>query len=574
MTDIPHDIEAYHVQHLPIIKAYADQLGLVGLINHYVPTEMEVDAGTIVLGLVVDTLSGRSPLYRLEEFFGAQDTELLLGKTLPPQAFNDDHVGRVLDRLYDFGTMKLFTACAVRAAAQFGLDGRYVHFDTTSKSVYGDYRIDDARDVPFTLTYGHSKDKRPDLKQFVLSTLCVDRAVPIWGKPEDGNASDKSINTTILSEISQIMGRYGVAPGAYIYIADSAMVTETNLASLGETLFISRLPATYSECARVIEAAVSAESWQEVGVLAQTKPTKHRPAASYKVWEDTVTLYGTTYRAVVVHSSSQDKRRQKRLEREVKASRATLEAAVREATKQTYFCHADAAAAAERMRALASVYHRVEVEVEERPTYGPGRPSATKPRTVKALHYGLQVTIHDKPEVMARKTQEAGCFVLLSNVPSEGDMAHSARDVLSAYKEQHGIEQNYGFLKDPLIVNSLFLEKPERIEALGMVLLLALLIWRVMERSLRQYVETTGTTLAGWDHKPTDRPTAFMMMTKFSRVMVLKVGAMRQLTRPLSGHQQQYLTALGVSPVYFTLPSADKGRVWPRPVRHVSRNAS
>jgi hypothetical protein len=41
------------------------------------------------------------------------------------------------------------------------------------------------------VTYGYSKDRRPDLKQFVLSTLCVDRAVPIWGKPEDGNASDR-----------------------------------------------------------------------------------------------------------------------------------------------------------------------------------------------------------------------------------------------------------------------------------------------------------------------------------------------------------------------------------------------
>jgi hypothetical protein len=105
MTDLSHAIEAYHVQHVPIIKAYADQLGLVGLIYHDVRTEMEVDAGTIVLGLVVDTLSSRSPLYRLEEFFGDQDTALLLGKALSPQAFHDDHLGRVLDRLYDFGTI-------------------------------------------------------------------------------------------------------------------------------------------------------------------------------------------------------------------------------------------------------------------------------------------------------------------------------------------------------------------------------------------------------------------------------------------------------------------------------------
>src|SRR4029453_9726379 len=122
MQDIPPASEVYPVHHLPIIKAYADQLGLVGLINHDVPTEMEVDAGTVVLGLVWDTLSGRSPLYRLEEFFAHQDTELLFGKALPPHAFTDDTVGRVLDRLYDFGTMRLFTACAVRATMRFSLE--------------------------------------------------------------------------------------------------------------------------------------------------------------------------------------------------------------------------------------------------------------------------------------------------------------------------------------------------------------------------------------------------------------------------------------------------------------------
>src|SRR5262249_8421682 len=132
MPDLPAAIEVYPVHHLPIIKAYADQLGLVGLINHYVPTEMDVDAGTVVLGLVMDTLSGRSPLYRLEEFFAHQDTELLLGKAVPPHAFNDDTLGRVLDRLYDFGTMRLFTASAVRPSMPSGLQRPSVHSATPS----------------------------------------------------------------------------------------------------------------------------------------------------------------------------------------------------------------------------------------------------------------------------------------------------------------------------------------------------------------------------------------------------------------------------------------------------------
>jgi transposase len=549
-------IEVYPVHHLPIIKAYADQLGLVSLINHYVPTEMEVDAGTVVLALVLDTLSGRSPLYRWEEFFAQQDTALLLGTPVPPQALNDDAVGRVLDRLYDFGTMRLFTACAVRAATRFGLERRYVHFDTTSRSVWGDYQYAETQDLPFQVTDGYSKDKRPDLKQFILSTLCVDRAVPIWGKLDDGNASDKTLNTTLLSELARLLADYGGRPGAYIYIADSALVTEDNLRALRDTFFITRLPATYSECGRLIEETVARNQWEEVGVLAQTPPTKHRPGTFYKVAEGSVTLYGKPYRAVVVHSSSQDQRRQQHLERESQASSAPLEATAREAVRQEYFCHADAAAAAATLRALPSAYHWVEVEVQERPKYGPGRPSSTPPRVVKALRYALQVTLHERAEVIARKRQEAGCFVLLTNVPTVGEMAHRARAVLQAYKEQHGIEQNYGFLKDPLIVNSLFLKKPERIEALGLVLLLALLVWRLVERTLRVHVETTGNPLTGWDKKTTQKPTAFMMMTKFSAVIVLKVGSQRQLAQPLSPIQQQYLLALGIPATYFTVPQS------------------
>ena len=255
---------------------------------------------------------------------------------------------------------------------------------------------------------------------------------------------------------------------------------------------------------------------------------------------------------MVVHSRSHDQRRQKHLERELQASYATLEATVRAAAHQEYFCHADAEAAAAKLRAQPSPYHGVTVRVEERPKYGPGRPSQKQPRVVKALRYGLQVTLHERTEVIARKMQETGCFVLLTNVPTEGEMAHSAGEILRAYKEQHGVEQNFAFLKDPIIVNSLFLKKSERMEALGFILLLALLLWCLLERALRVHVETTGSPLPGWDKKETQKPTAFMMMTKFAAVMVLKVGDQRQLVQPLSTVQQQYLLALGVPATYFT----------------------
>ena len=227
---------------------------------------------------------------------------------------------------------------------------------------------------------------------------------------------------------------------------------------------------------------------------------------------------------------------------------------MREATHQAYVCHADAAAAAATLRALQSAYHGVPGDSEERPPYGPGRPRRTPPRRVTAWRYGLQVTLHERSAVIARQTQETGCFVLLTPVPPAGEMAHTARDGLRAYQEQHGSEQNLGFLQAPLLVNSLFVKTPERIAALGLVLWLALLLWRLGERTLRVHVETTETPLTGWDKKATQPPTACMRMTKFAAVRVIKGGSQRQLARPRSTVQQPYLRALGVPATYCTMP--------------------
>ena len=124
-------------------------------------------------------------------------------------------------------------------------------------------------------------------------------------------------------------------------------------------------------------------------------------------------------------------------------------------------------------------------------------------------------------------------------------------DILRIYKEQHGIEKNFGFLKDPLIVNDLFLKKTERIEALGFILVISLLIWRLVERCLRGYIKEKNITITGWDKKQTGRPTTFMMTTKFCSVHTLKKGDIRWLSRKISDVQRQYLDALGLSEEIF-----------------------
>jgi transposase len=148
---------------------------------------------------------------------------------------------------------------------------------------------------------------------------------------------------------------------------------------------------------------------------------------------------------------------------------------------------------------------------------------------------------------------EAGCFVLLTNLVHQ-QQDWSALELLTLYKSQIGIEKNFSFLKGPAIVNSIFLKKAERIEVLGLVLLVSLLIWRLMERSMRQYVESNDCELTGWIRRLTRKPTAFMMTTKFASVLVISVGHHRQLAKPLKDYQLEYLKALGVTPEIFTSP--------------------
>ncbi len=227
MKNMP-DIDGFTVQHLPIVTAYAQKIGIVEIINTLVPTQMDIDAGTVILGMVLDTLTGRNPLYKLNKYFEHQDTQLLLGKKVDPLKFSDHTVGRVLDRIHDCGAMKVLSQVSLQALKQFDIDRSHLSFDTTSVSVHGDYSLYSAENNnsdTMNIVHGHSKDHRPDLKQFLVKMLCVDRTIPVFGQTEDGNASDKVINNKVLSSISKYMKENRIKKEGFIYIADSAMGT-------------------------------------------------------------------------------------------------------------------------------------------------------------------------------------------------------------------------------------------------------------------------------------------------------------------------------------------------------------
>lgn len=543
------------VQFLPIIKEYARRINLVDTINQMVDTEMDLQPGPVVLGMVLDTLSGRSPLYRLQDFLDEKDIELVLGDAVSIDQFTDHNIGRALDKIYETGTQKIFGQLSQNAVNGFQIKPTGAHYDTTSVSVYGDYAM---TDEPFEITYGHSKDKRPDLKQFLVEMLCVDRNIPLFGGTRDGNASDKTLNNELLTTISKHMANHGICENAFVYVADSAFVTEDNLKKAGaKTKFISRLPATYKECSRAIRDAVQAEEWVDIGVLAETDDTQKRPAAHYKAFETTVALYGTLFRAIVIHSSAHDKRRHKKIDRVVNKNKKTLAQQIQKILAQPYYCEADARAAVEKLCRLPNKtdLFTISATIDKKPKYPRGRPKKGEKRVPQKFEYGITPVLQMDTKKVEILRKEAGCFVLLSNLMSHSEKSEwCGEDLLRLYKNQSGIEQNFGFLKDPVIINSVFLKKNSRIEVLGMILLISLLIWRLIERSMRLYIKENETTMTGWVRRRTKRPTSFMMSTKFHTVLVIKRGNQRQLAKPLKPVHLEYLKALDVRPEVFVTP--------------------
>jgi len=548
------DSTMLRVDHIPAVARMCHRLGLIDLINESIPCNTDVDLGTLVTGMVCDTLSGRSPLYKVEDFIAEQDTELLFGTPIDPHNFNDDALGGALDRIHKKGTLKLFTEVSLKAATVFELNTTQCSFDTTSVNVWGDYNNSQPDKKAPHITYGYSKDKRADLKQFMVSMLCVEGNIPISGKMQDGNSGDEKLNNEELQRITRLLKPLGENIGDCIYVADCKLITTDNLKRLLDILFISRLPATFKEHDRVIGQAIDADQWEKLGVLAETpSPSINRQRSSYKAHESQITIEEVDYRAIVIQTDELDKRRTKAIERKRLKGITLTKKAIKAAEKTTYHCPHDAAKALETItRKNKNSHWHITGTVEQTPVYAPGRAPANGQRKIVGTKYRHRLQPEENTHLYQQKLKKAGCFVMITNTAKD---KMSASEVLKTYKEQYGVEKNFSFLKEPLIANNTFLKTPSRIDALTFILLVSLMIWNLMQRELRKSDQVSAGKLKDLNKRPTKRPTSYLMMSQLSGSCIIKYGNQRFL--PRNGLKEQalhYLKALGFDETIYTTP--------------------
>lgn len=81
--------------------------------------------------------------------------------------------------------------------------------------------------------------------------------------------------------------------------------------------------------------------------------------------------------------------------------------------------------------------------------------------------------------------------MLITNI-SDKEL-YPAPKVLSEYKNQATIELRFKAIKDPEFVGATYGKKPERLEALAYVVLMAVLVRSVIERRMRRSVREKGS---------------------------------------------------------------------------------
>ncbi len=526
------------LDHLGIVAAVCREIGLAEWLDAQDErTHERVSVGTAAVAMILNGLGfSNRRLYLVPQFFATKPVEHLLGPGITAEDLSDDCLGRALDWLYAHDPTTLFAGIALRARQRFGISARQVHVDTTSFSVSGAYAAEapdetatdgadgaaegdlDARVV--AITYGYSRDRRADLKQWMLALATTrDGDVPLFLRPLDGNSSDQvSLVAAVEALADQLRGPDATdATDAAdqrerpLFVADGGLYSEAAMARLNAAGidWVSRVPATLKAAQTALERRDDA-AWQ-TSADAQTR-----------WWSQELDLPPGRERWVVVRTRSGERQARATLERQASKAHEQWRKRLWHLSNRPFACEADARAAlAQETKTLPAWLHLQPVQLRVEPHYGQrGRPRPDAVPTSQDVFITTTCVVDD--EQLAQAVERAASFIVATNVLDAAQLADE--ELIAIYKDQHSVERGFAFLKDPLfLASSVFLKKPERIMALSLIMVLCLLVYRLAERRLRAQLSATGQTIPDQVKKPTNRPTMRWVFQCFEGVELLHI---------------------------------------------------
>jgi transposase len=490
------ELHSERVDALPIVNHFVGRVGLDDALSTHVPADDRrlrlapaAALGVVVRNLIVE----HEPVYALAEWASPYDPTLLGLAPGEVGLFNDDRVGRSLDRLFDADRATLLTTVVLRAVRAFRIDCSELHNDSTSVTFAGNYRQADGRPrggkPTASITFGYNKDHRPDLRQLVwILTVSADGAVPLAHRVVSGNTTDDVTHVATWDELSSLVGCKD-----FVYVADSKLCTRAAMDHIDTAggRFVTVLPRTRRE-----DAWFKDWIWRNraewVETLTVPARRRHQPPELMSVFESPLGS-AEGYRIIWIHSTAKKARdataRAARIER---AERDLTELAERvggpkSRIKTRVAVHDAAQAILAETNTIEFFDVCVFEEHDKRYTANhPGTPAArtTFRQTRRSL---FRITWKLRPHAVRRAAASDGCWPLITNDP-----ALTPAEILTAYRYQPHLERRHHCLKGAQSVTPVHLHNPARIEALLCCHFLALLIHALIERQIRAAMINAG----------------------------------------------------------------------------------
>jgi transposase len=485
-------VKVERIDHLGIVGGVIQDLGIIEMIDSRISPDKreEITTGEAIAGMIINGLGfSDRPMTLTPQFFEGKALDALIREGITPDMLNRFKLGRSLDDVYSYGCDLLFSEVALGVCQKEGIDLRFNSLDTTSFSLIGDYDPDpDEHGV--LVTYGYSKAKRPDLKQVILELMVSqDGGIPFMSKSHDGNASD---NNVFKERCEGLIKEFSASEMPRYLIADSKLYTSENASNLAKLPFITRIPGNLKVVDEVIEQCLDIGNWQalnEEGCKYQRLDLCH---------------YGIGQRWLVVYSESAYHRAIKTLAKSQAKEGEKVSKQLFHLQAQRFESEESARKALDKIVQKLNYHELCDVKLTQHVRYASrGKPKVDSP--IKGIEWQISGTVVPDDAKLSAKQHHEACFVVGTSIP---DKDLSDQDVIKGYKGQGAVERGFSFLKSPVFfVSSLFVKKPSRIEGLLMVMTLALLVYSVAQRRMRNRLATLVDTIPNQINQPTSRPT-------------------------------------------------------------------
>jgi transposase len=399
------------------------------------------------------------------------------------------------------------------------------------------------------ITYGYSKDHRPDLKQLLLIlTTAADGGVPVQFRVADGNTNDAVTHIETWNTLRDVAGR-----ADFLYVGDCKLCSHENLHHIHRAggRFVTVMPRSRREDAQFREwVQTHTPEW----TLVWDRPPRQAegPRDRWYVWRDRLPS-SEGWPVIWVWSSLLTLHQQASRRRRLAAALEAL-TALRERLASPRSRLRRAAKIDLELERLLTQYHvgrylHVERIVRREHRFKQtrrGRPGPnTAYRRLTRRRYDLQWTIDQA--AIDYDMHSDGRYPLLTN-----DRRLSPAEVLEAHKGQPTIEKRFEQLKTVHEIRPVLLKNPGRIEALFTLYFLALLVQALIERELRQAMRRAQIAPLPIypEQRLCQRPTTEQILRLFSfaeRHTLMRGGRLVQIFYPeLTELQQQVLDLLGV----------------------------